>query len=192
MPKVGGCTPRRIVERIHAFDALVDKRVDEVRSPRLDAVFYGLSSAADHGLLWGAIGALRAAQRGDPAFAGRLAVALTTESLLTNGPIKAMFRRVRPTTELDSGPLPYGMHRPLTSSFPSGHAVTGFTAAMILSKETGAAPLWFGLAGLVASSRVYTRMHHASDVVAGAALGLAFGAVARRFVPTGSMKRRRR
>ncbi len=192
MPKLGDWTPQRIVERAHAFDAMVDKRVDELRTPRLDALFYGLSSAADHGLLWGAIGAARAAQRGDPAFAARLATALTAESLLTNGPIKALFGRVRPPSDQPSGPLPYGMHRPLTSSFPSGHAVTGFTAAMVLSKEAGAAPLWFGLAGLVASSRVYTRMHHASDVIAGAALGLAFGAVARRFVPTGRRRGRRR
>jgi membrane-associated phospholipid phosphatase len=30
---------------------------------------------------------------------------------------------------------------------------------------------------------VYVRLHHTSDVVAGAALGLAFGLVARRFAP---------
>jgi membrane-associated phospholipid phosphatase len=48
-----------------------------------------------------------------------------------------------------------------------------------------ATPLWFALAALVASSRVYTQMHHCSDVVAGAALGVALGAVARRLVPLG-------
>jgi undecaprenyl-diphosphatase len=42
------------------------------------------------------------------------------------------------------------------------------------------APLWFGLAGVVATSRVYVKVHHASDVVAGAAIGLALGAVATR------------
>ena len=30
-------------------------------------------------------------------------------------------------------PLPYGMHRPRTSSFPSGHATSAFTAAMLLA-----------------------------------------------------------
>ena len=42
----------RFVDRVHAFDRRVDKWVDRVRSPALDPVFYGLSSAADHGLLW--------------------------------------------------------------------------------------------------------------------------------------------
>jgi undecaprenyl-diphosphatase len=39
------------------------------------------------------------------------------------------------------------------------------------------------LAGLVAASRVYVRMHHASDVVAGIAFGLGLGLVARRVIP---------
>jgi membrane-associated phospholipid phosphatase len=34
----------------------------------------------------------------------------------------------------------------------------------------------------VASTRVYVRLHHASDVVAGAALGLALGAALKRWV----------
>ena len=103
----------------------------------------------------------------------RLGAALGVESALTNGPIKACFRRVRPTDDRPpEGPLPYGMHRPISSSFPSGHAASAFTAAMLLA-DTPAAPVWFALAAAIAGSRVYTRMHHASDVIAGAALGIA-------------------
>ena len=74
------------------------------------------------------------------------------------------------------------MHRPISSSFPSGHGASAFTAAMLLA-DTPAAPLWFALATTIAASRVYTRMHHASDVIAGAALGLALGTIARRVLP---------
>ena len=38
------------------------------------------------------------------------------------------------------------------------------------------------LATVVASTRVYVRLHHASDVAAGAVLGLALGRALRRFV----------
>jgi undecaprenyl-diphosphatase len=169
--------------RVHALDLRIDAWVERVRGPRLDPVFYGLSSAADHGLLWLLVGASRAARRGDPAVALRMGAALGAESLLTNGPIKAMFRRVRPDDDHPpEGPLPYGMHRPLTSSFPSGHAASAFTAATLLAGGP-ATPLWFALAVMVASSRVYTQMHHTSDIVAGAALGVALGLVARRLVP---------
>jgi len=183
MLRTGRDRTRALAARIHAFDQTIDRAIDRWRGPALDPVFYGLSSAADHGLLWGAIGSARAACAGDPADALRLGAVLTVESVLTNGPVKWCFRRVRPESDHAPGdPLPYGMHRPISSSFPSGHAASAFTAAMML-RDTPGAPLWFALAAAVAASRVYTRMHHASDVVAGAALGIAMGAVARRLLP---------
>jgi undecaprenyl-diphosphatase len=46
----------------------------------------------------------------------------------------------------------------------------------------GGGPGWYALASAVAASRVYIRLHHASDVAAGAAVGLALGIAFRRFV----------
>jgi undecaprenyl-diphosphatase len=165
------------------FDDAVERWLEPRRSPALDRLFYSLSSAADHGFLWLAIGGLRTARTGDPRAARRLGVALGVESALTNGLVKSFFGRIRPPHDQPAGPLPYGMHRPITSSFPSGHAVTAFTAAVLLADRTRLGPLYFGLASLVAASRVYVRMHHASDVIAGAALGLAFGSALRKVLP---------
>jgi undecaprenyl-diphosphatase len=173
----------RFVDRVHEFDRRIDRWVDRVRGPALDPVFYGLSSAADHGLLWLAIGALKSANDGDPMVGLRLGVSMGIESGLTNGPIKMIFRRVRPDDDVPPNePLPYGMHRPLTSSFPSGHATSAFTAAMLLA-DSPLAPAYFVLAAAVAASRVYTKMHHTSDIAVGALLGLGMGAVARRLLP---------
>jgi len=168
--------------RIESFDARVDAWVDDHRSPMLDRLFYGLSTAADHGMLWHAIGIGRAFVRKDARYALRFSAALGAESALTNGGVKSLFRRVRPQEHfVHDEPLPYGMRRPITSSFPSGHATTAFMCAGVLASRTTALG-WFALAGLVASSRVYVRMHHASDVLAGAALGFALAPAARRFV----------
>jgi undecaprenyl-diphosphatase len=58
------------------------------------------------------------------------------------------------------------------NSFPSGHAVTAFAAAVILSLLYGGSfSLGFILAALVAYSRVYMGVHFPGDVAAGAALG---------------------
>jgi undecaprenyl-diphosphatase len=169
-------------DRIGSFDAQVDAWVDARRSPVLDRVFYGLSAAADHGMLWHAVGIGRALVRRAPREALRFSAALGAESALTNGLVKSLFGRVRPQEHFQHDePLPYGMRRPITSSFPSGHAATAFMCAGILATRRTAVG-WFTLAGLVASSRVYVRMHHASDVVAGAALGLALAPLARRYV----------
>lgn len=157
--------------------------VPTVTSP-FDHIFYLLSSAADHGLLWLTIGTLRAARRGDPGIALRLGAIMGTESALTNGVVKSFFRRIRPDRgDGGEGPLPYGMHRPITSSFPSGHAASAFTAATVLADGPVSAVVYYKLAALVAYSRVHTKMHHTADVVAGAALGLTLGLVARKVLP---------
>lgn len=172
-----------LFERVHELDEHIEKSLEPHRSPRLDAFFYRLSSAADHGLLWLAIGVLRSAHRRDRLAIVRLALVLGAESALTNGVVKSLFRRVRPSEHYaHDDPLPYNMRRPITTSFPSGHATTAFTAATLLSSGSSA-PFYFSLATLVAASRVYVRMHHTSDVVAGALLGLVLGQIARRVAP---------
>ena len=76
---------------IERFDARVDAAVDTIRTPALDRLFYPISSAADHSLVWFAIGATRAVCSGDLRFAARFAAAMGLESALTNGPVKAIF-----------------------------------------------------------------------------------------------------
>jgi membrane-associated phospholipid phosphatase len=174
-----------LAARVRAVDRAVDTAVSRVRNPVLDAVFYPLSSAADHSLLWLAAGGVREALgRARPGTAVRLAAVLGVESALTNGVVKSAFGRIRPLLDepARTGPLPWGLRRPVTSAFPSGHATAGFTTAVFLSRADPGPP-WYLIAGLVGFSRVYVRLHHTSDVLAGAALGLAFGVVARRFAP---------
>jgi undecaprenyl-diphosphatase len=167
---------------IDRFDAGVERAVETIRSPVLDAVMYPVSSAADHSLLWFIIGSGLSIRRGDLRFAARFATAMGLESAVTNGPLKAMFRRTRPAPHAVGGPLPYGMRRPITSSFPSGHATAAFTAAVLLA-DRHPGP-WYALAAVVAGSRVYVGMHHASDVLVGAGFGLAFGHMLSRWVGT--------
>ena len=164
----------------------MDGAVDRVRSPALDLVFYPLSSAADHSLLWVAIGSARQALgRARPGSAWRLAAILAAESALTNGLLKSCFRRLRPILAEAhlTGRLPFGLRRPVTTSFPSGHATSAFTASAYLARGDRLAPAYRTLAVLVAASRVYVRLHHASDVVAGAVIGMGLGRIARRFAP---------
>jgi undecaprenyl-diphosphatase len=169
---------------VRAIDRAVDGAVSQARNPVLDGVFYPLSSAADHSLLWLAIAGVREALgKARPGTAVRLAAVLGVESAVTNVALKSVFGRIRPVLDPAlMGPLPWGLRRPVTSAFPSGHATAGFTTAVFLSRADPGPP-WYLIAGLVAFSRVYVRLHHTSDVVAGAALGLAFGLAARRLVP---------
>jgi undecaprenyl-diphosphatase len=69
---------------------------------------------------------------------------------------------------------------PTSSSFPSGHSATafGFVAAVAPDYPVLSVPL-FGLAGVVGYSRVHTGVHFPADVLGGAALGCAIGALTR-------------
>lgn len=159
-----------IAATIAAFDAAADRAVARVRSERLDRIVYPLSSAADHSIVWHVAGAARAlVHGGDVRWAARFALAMGAESALTNGVVKSLFGRVRPRA-YEEIEFRHGLRRPITSSFPSGHATAAFCAARLL----GGGP-WYLAAAVVASTRVYVRLHHASDVVAGAALGLGLG-----------------
>ena len=176
------------IPAVKSLDDLVDAWCRDHRHPVADQFFYGVSSAADHSLLWNILVAARGVRRGNPSMVLRGAAVFGIESAITNGALKSLFNRARPEVESDEA-FPMGMRRPVTSSFPSGHATAAFTAAALLSQDSKHPALWYGIAGVVAGSRVYTRMHHASDVLAGAALGAVFGAIAIRVLPL-SPKRR--
>ena len=117
------------------------------------------SSLGEHGAIWFAISV--AARRWDAA----RTVALTYGA---NQLVKVIVRRRRPPRD----DRLTGTHSDL--SYPSAHAATSVAGARRLSETLPAAPLWI-LAAALAGSRLYLRVHHPSDTVAGAALG---GAVA--------------
>jgi len=172
-----------VVPAVARFDDAFDAGLERVRGhPVANRVFRTASALGDFSVIWHMVGAgwgLTSARRTDRAL--RLVVLLGAESLVVNQGIKRLFGRARPT---EAGDPRYPVRRPGTSSFPSGHASAGFFAASLLTEsEPVLAPLWFALAGVVATSRAYVRIHHGSDIVAGAVTGLALAAVAKRVWP---------
>jgi len=168
---------------IDRFDDWVDNAWGRLLRgrPAADRVFYLASELGDFSLIWHFVGAaqgLRSNRDADATF--KLAGVLLVESLVVNQGIKRLFRRPRPIAVT---PRPHSLRKPLTSSFPSGHATSAFTAAGVLSAhDPQLRPLYYALAGVVATSRVHVQIHHASDVIAGAVLGAAFAKIAVRIV----------
>ncbi len=171
----------RFGDRVAAFDRWADARLETLRgNPAADFVFTNTTHLGDFSVLWHIIGLARGLtsdERANQTIA--LSAVLGIESVLVNQGLKRLFRRVRPTT---TGDERFVIRRPSTTSFPSGHATSAFVAASLLTSWGGrrTAPIWFALASVVGISRAYVRIHHASDVVGGAAVGLVLGAVATR------------
>ncbi|MBP7929298.1 MAG: phosphatase PAP2 family protein [Acidimicrobiia bacterium] len=167
-----------IWKQVDKFDEAVARQVDRRRSAGSDRFFSALSSAADHSLLWFTVGTVRGAvSRRHAGFPMGLYASQIVQSGLVNGALKPLFNRPRPEGFQDD--LQMGMHRPITSSFPSGHAASAFSAAVVLADDDPLAPFYYALAALVAYSRVHTRMHHASDVLVGSVIGLGLGFASR-------------
>lgn len=99
------------------------------------------------------------------------------ESLVVNGALKSLFGRRRPGSAADN-PTDHHLRQPITSSFPSGHASAAFCASTVLARGSRYGWLYHVVAAVVASSRIHVRLHHASDVIAGALVGRALGRIA--------------
>ncbi len=176
---------RHPVQRaIIRFDADADRVLDHLRGrPLADRVFYTASELGDFSLIWHLLATVQGVRRqGDLSATLRVITALGLESALVNGPVKSLFRRTRPVSDV---PRPHRLRTPRTTSFPSGHASAAALFATVAGQDDPLWPLYAALATMVAVSRPYVRIHHASDVIAGAALGIALGSGFRRWWPAG-------
>jgi undecaprenyl-diphosphatase len=164
---------------VAAFDTWADAGLERLRGHRFtDKLFIVASVLGDFSLIWHLIGATRGLtsdSRANQAFV--FSALIGAESLIVNQGIKRLFRRTRPT---EAGDERYPVRKPATSSFPSGHASAAFFAATVLTYWGGIAwaPAWLALAAIVATSRAYVRIHHPSDIVGGAFVGLGLGQAA--------------
>ncbi|WP_330294710.1 bifunctional phosphatase PAP2/diacylglycerol kinase family protein [Streptomyces sp. NBC_00503] len=170
----------------HGAAAQWDRRMFDAVARRhwhgADRVLPGLGRAANHGMLWAgaaaAIAVIGSARSRKAAVRGAASLAVASATINTVG--KWSVRRPRPL--LDGVPVVRQQAtQPQTTSFPSGHAASAFafTAGVALESPGWGAAL-VPVAASVAFSRVYTGVHYPSDVLAGAALGVAAGFVVRR------------
>jgi hypothetical protein len=106
---------------------------------------------------------------------GLLAGEAVVNSLIVNQVLKVILARERPTLTGGSG----GFFKDATNgSFPSAHAMLGWTAASVIAHEY---PGWltqtlaYGAASAVSISRITARQHFPADVVVGGGLGWLIG-----------------
>ncbi|MFZ7120433.1 MAG: phosphatase PAP2 family protein [Eubacteriaceae bacterium] len=98
-------------------------------------------------------------------------VALILAAILGEGILKPIFQRPRPFINYPNVNLLIDI--PPSYSFPSGHAITSFAVAGILANEfKNIKVIIYGLAILMAFSRLYLFVHYPTDVIVGATLGM--------------------
>jgi YegS/Rv2252/BmrU family lipid kinase len=161
------------VMSLRGLDHAIYLRLTETKSPTLDRAVRLLTRAADRSALWLVTALALAAGGGKKgrkaALRGVTAIGLA--SLLANTILKMAWRRSRPA---ETGVTV--VRRPKSFSFPSGHTASAFAFATAVGLEMPilAAPLALAAAA-VGYSRIRGRVHYPSDVLVGAAVGIAAG-----------------
>jgi membrane-associated phospholipid phosphatase len=173
----GGPGRQRAAQRLRelgAVDRAIYSAVAATPTPSLDEPLRRLSRAANNSGLWLAIaGGLGVAGGGAGRRAAvRGAVAIGVTSALVNVAVKSAWSRQRPDRALAGVPIRRNVPMPASTSFPSGHAASGFAFAAAVGRDQP----WLGLAlrflaAAVAYSRVHTGVHYPGDAVVGSLIG---------------------
>ena len=180
--RLGALLPgRRIARRHPVAAALGDADQAALRFLRtrghaepVETVVKALGLAGEYAAIWVGVGVLGASV--EPGRRGQWLVAGASgpAAVVVNYAIKVAIGRQRPLIE-DHPPL---AKAPTKLSFPSAHATSSVTAATALGRvQPRARPYFLGLAVAICIGRLYLGMHYPSDVLGGAALGLALGSI---------------
>ena len=162
------------LRELGAVDRAIYAAVAATPTRSLDEPLRRLSHAADNSGLWLAIAAGLAAAAGGAGrrAAVRGAAAIGVTSALVNLAGKAAWSRQRPDRVGAGVPAGRNVPMPASTSFPSGHAASGFAFAAAIGRDQP----WLGLplrflAAAVAYSRVHTGVHYPGDIVVGSLIG---------------------
>ncbi len=148
------------------------------RTEVLDSFFLGLTRVAgSYGQLWLIIAALLLIFKGTRRAGISVVIAYMAVYLLGQIILKQLISRPRPC-QIDQA-FALLVARPSSSSFPSTHSAWAFgaaTAIFMRHRKLGSAA--YAVAALIAFSRLYMFLHFPTDVLFGAAMGLALGVLA--------------
>lgn len=150
---------------------------DHIGCGFLDAVMPVITMLGDGGVFWIAIAVIMLCFRSTRKTALTMGMALVMGLLVCNVTLKPLVGRIRPY-DVDPS-LPQLVERLSDFSFPSGHTIASFEAAVTLMicdrRRFGYAAL--GLALVIAFSRLYLCVHYPTDVLASIILGSIFAVI---------------
>ena len=164
----------RVARPVRVIDSKVDSLFTPLRRPLPVRLVEWFSHIGDGGAVW--LLTLSVLGRKDPKAALRAAAILGAGTIVVNGPVKKLTKRSRPE------PLDPTAFRPSGSSFPSGHSFSSWLVTMMLPSSSKLRLPAAAVASGITTSRVFLRYHHATDVIAGAALGATAGLLLRRII----------
>ncbi len=144
--------------------------LQEIHNPVLDAVMAFLSNIGNAGILWIALSVILMIPKKSRTTGFQMMLSIIITFVIGNLILKNVIMRARPCQIDETVALLVAI--PSDYSFPSGHSMNGFTAAVALfynNKKLGTPALI--LAALIAFSRLFNFVHFPTDAFFGIILG---------------------
>ncbi|MGH4118166.1 phosphatase PAP2 family protein [Clostridium sp.] len=160
---------------LDSFQRIDNKIMDFIESylqfPLLDKLMTIITWMGNGGLVWSVLSIFLIYSNDYRMLGYRVIISLILTAIVGEGIIKHLIRRARPFIKIDQGTLL--ISKPMTYSFPSGHAASSFSVVGVFIIQNSDMSIYIiSLAFLIAFSRLYLKVHYTSDVLIGIILGL--------------------
>lgn len=145
---------------------ILDFIQQHLRNEFLDTIFPIITTLGNGGMIWIVIALLFLISRKYRKYGVMLSISLLMCLLIGNITLKPLIARIRPF-DINTA-ITLIISKPTDYSFPSGHTLSSFAAAIIIfytDKRMGIPALF--LASFIAFSRLYLYVHYPSDILFG-------------------------
>ena len=156
------------------FDNIILEWFLSIQNDILTTIFRWITILGEGGIIWILIALLLLLKKKTRMIGVTVIVALLFSLLIGNLTLKPLVARMRPCWQ--NPDILLLIANPTDFSFPSGHAMSSFAAAMgiwMWRRRLGALAL--AAAVVMASTRLYFYVHYPTDILAGLLIGILLG-----------------
>lgn len=159
-------------EIINIFDVgIVEFIQKNLHNPIMDKIMIFITGLGDGGFIWILIGLALLISKKYRKVGFMVLGAIALGAILGEGILKNIIKRDRPFISIEG--IDMLIKAPTSYSFPSGHTISSFSAAGVLSINFKNKSIYiFTLAVLIGFSRIYLGVHFPIDIIAAIILGL--------------------
>lgn len=161
-----------VLRRINIFDDYILITIKKyMQNKYFDKLMPIVTAMGNLGIIWIIMAVILILNKPYRLIGNIVILTLIMSTIIGEGIVKHIVRRIRPCNCQNN--ISLLISKPISYSFPSGHTLSSFAVAEVLSVYFSQYKLLFiGIAFLIALSRLYLCVHYPTDVIAGILIGI--------------------